>query len=127
MRGEAPTEFAIDLRASFPISGYSAGLPPQVIGSAPLPPAPPALPQIRAVCMSANKNRIAVGTQGCEILEFSYTSRRSFEEVLSPLPTDIKSEQVVVGHFKDELWGLCVRPTTIEGAHHQYCTVSLLG
>lgn len=97
---------------SFLIFGYSQGVE--------LPtPAPP--PPIRSVCLSPDGRRIAVGTQTCEIVEFTKESNVPFVE--NPTDTNIKAFSIVVGHFKDELWGLAVRPSLDGGPETEFCTV----
>ena len=52
----------------------------------------------RAVCVSENMKKLLIGTQRCSILEIELPSTgESFNTLVS-------------GHFKDEVWGLAVRP-----------------
>ena len=55
----------------------------------------------RAVCISENSQKLLVGTQRCSILEIDISSNDSTGEPFNTL---------VSGHFKDEVWGLAVRP-----------------
>ena len=55
---------------------------------------------IRAVCMSVDKKKILVGTQACSILETSIEKESN----------DNNPVELVIGHFKEEVWGLAVRP-----------------
>ncbi len=63
---------------------------------------------IRAVCVSENMKKLLVGTQHCSILELP------LDENVSQLATNNSKGDphivLVSGHFKDEVWGLAVRP-----------------
>jgi microtubule-associated protein-like 6 len=83
-------------------------------------------PPIRSVCLSSDYRRVLVGTQTCEILEFELKSGASFFDESKILidSTDILPSNVVIGHWKDELWGLAIRPCIDDsGQEKEYCTV----
>ena len=73
---------------------------------------------VRSACLSADGSRLLVGTQHCDIVE-------------TPIDLDSftvlrEGQQLVNGHFKDELWGLSVRPPLLNpprGYLGQYITV----
>eukprot|EP01041_Mallomonas_annulata_P001002 gene1002-1969_t len=70
---------------------------------------------VRAVCFSPNGGKVLVGTQDCAIVEFDIAGNGSVLTLRSRLNQ---------GHFKDELWGLSVRPLVKEQQDEpQYCTV----
>ena len=85
-------------------------------------------PSIRAVALSEDFTRLLVGTQTCEILEYVLPDHMSFADpdAAAVKSSSISSAQVVGGHFKDEVWGLAVRPRvpgSTNGADTEYCTV----
>lgn len=84
-------------------------------------------PPVRAVCMSSSGKKIVVGTQTCEILEFV---RRDGDVFSKPELQNLSEDQLmatslVTGHFKNELWGLAVKPGTGNDGKmsDEYCTV----
>ena len=97
----------------------------------------PRAPPIRSVCMSADLTKLLVGTQASEIVEISSLDTRTslirengvnllkvkgkeVKKCTKPEARGAISENVlVVGHYKEELWGLAIRP----GDHNEYCTV----
>eukprot|EP01038_Epipyxis_sp_PR26KG_P010144 gene10144-13646_t len=80
---------------------------------------------VRSVCLSSDGTKVLVGTQNCEIIEFEMTgSDKSFKSKHSLNRSDLKSSSIIGGHFKDELWGLSIRPVTEQNKHIvQFCTV----
>lgn len=83
-------------------------------------------PAIRAVALSEDGTRLLVGTLSCEILEYVLPERLSFAvlDAAAVKASSISAAQLVGGHFKDEVWGLAVRPTLPDsGADREYCTV----
>jgi hypothetical protein len=97
---------------------------------------------VRAAYLSSDKESIVIGTQACEIAEIKPLcggqittlgeSRQGFpcHTNVSGLsvalePVEVARKSLVVGHFKDELWGLAVRPTTDGSDQDEYCTVNL--
>ncbi len=85
------------------------------------------LPPVRSVCLSGNKQKCLVGTQSCEILEFTLKTGRFGDRNKSL--TEVVSKLVVCGHYKDELWGLGIRPLgklngkSDQQSRPEYCTV----
>ena len=71
---------------------------------------------MRAVCLSSDQLRLLVGTQTCEVLEFTLPNSCTFSTLdAAAVPADkIHADQLVCGHFKDEVWGLAVKPLTTE-------------
>lgn len=86
------------------------------------------VPAIRSVCFDPTFTKILVGTQTCEIIECAFPAgsflpdaiRAKIGTVMTYNPSNLVS-----GHFKDEVWGLSIRPVTNEnkeeGTH--YATV----
>ena len=74
---------------------------------------------LRSLCLSYDKKHILVGTQTCEILEFSRRNNNNFcqAEVKSLTDNDLIMNSMVSGHFKNELWGLAVRPETYQDGY----------
>lgn len=104
----------------FCITGYSVGVE-NISAHVDVKP-----PPIRSVCLSSDYKRVLVGTQTCEILEFELKSGASFIDESKILidSTHIIPSTVVIGHWKDELWGLAVRPCIDDsGQEKEYCTV----
>ena len=62
---------------------------------------------VRSICKT-NRGVVLVGTQTCDIFEYSSTGN--------------DSRHLVSGHFKDELWGLAVRPPSSLANTEEYCT-----
>jgi len=62
-------------------------------------------PSIRSVCWKPEEAKVLVGTMASEIFEIN---ARDGE--------DLHGGPLVVGHFKEELWGLAVHPTRAEYA-----------
>lgn len=70
-----------------------------------------AVPAVRAVALSADGTRLLVGTQTCEILEYVLPDQASFATMDAAVQSaKAQATQIVCGHFKDEVWGLAVRP-----------------
>jgi microtubule-associated protein-like 6 len=69
---------------------------------------------IRSVCLSDDRTKILVGTQDCEVVEVQ------LERAVSA--GTVTAEPLLVGHFKDELWGLSVNPAG-QSENEEYCTV----
>jgi len=69
---------------------------------------------VRAVSVSADGGRVLAGTQTCSILQWKIPEKFAQS---SHTDSTNKEEVLVVGHFKDEVWGLAVRPSV-----GQYCT-----
>lgn len=75
-----------------------------------------AVPAVRAVTLSPDFRRLLVGTQTCEILEYTLPGNGSFATLDAAVAAaHAVATQVVCGHFKDEVWGLAIRPVTPEG------------
>ena len=81
--------------------------------------------QIRSLCVSMSADqtqqqpRLLIGTSQCEVTQFKFKDS-SMKEI------DRESKIVMVnGHFRDELWGLAVRPLSTEDpeTNGEYCTV----
>mmetsp|Transcript_9925 Transcript_9925/g.14948 ORF Transcript_9925/g.14948 Transcript_9925/m.14948 type:complete len:2471 (-) Transcript_9925:176-7588(-) len=75
-------------------------------GSFPLYEKSTSSPPIRSVCVSPSEehSRLLVGTQTCELLELEVDVTAELTKMSS------KVTMLVQGHWKDELWGLAVRP-----------------
>ena len=113
------------LLSQFDIAGHSGPVPPPQLTGPP--------PPIRAVCLSPNMKRLAVGTQACEVIEFIRNdTEKDFSQPGSGDPRSVgllvSGRQLVTGHFKGELWGLAVRPFRQPkpdgSSQSEYCTVS---
>ena len=116
-----------------PSDSLTPAMPPQLhlnivaditqVSPPPTPAYPATATAIRSVCMSPSGNRLLVGTQGCEIVEYDlppgFRGLKKTTDLKSPLAIDQK-RVVVSGHFKDELWGLAVRPTIDGSEEDQY-------
>jgi microtubule-associated protein-like 6 len=102
--------------------------------------AKPRAPPIRSVCISSDSSKILVGTAACEIVEIHATSKtpfayagkttsREMEMKSNALiknslePEKMKEDVMIVGHYKHELWGLAIRPSTPDKKSREYCTV----
>jgi echinoderm microtubule-associated protein-like 6 len=73
---------------------------------------------IRSACLSMDGEKLLVGTQNCDIIETDI-DLHTFEAKAFGRPLNN-------GHFKDELWGLAVRPPLVNpprGYLGQYATV----
>jgi len=87
------------------------------------------VPPVRSVCLSGNGTKCLVGTQSCEIIEYTLKSGAAFgnsQEGDTEAACDAK--MLLCGHFKEELWGLGIRPMgRLDNApgHYrpEYCTV----
>jgi microtubule-associated protein-like 6 len=83
-------------------------------------------PAIRSVCMDPNKRKILVGTQTCEIIECALPAGVTFSPTMTVSEQlSVQGENLVSGHYLDEVWGLAVRPITPENRREgtQYATV----
>ena len=102
---------------------------------------------IRSVCMSTDCTKLLVGTQASEIVEVTAPhfeplvstdvtenqnligkiKQKDMKARVSPIDYGFKEELLVVGHYKEELWGLAIRPLSAKdaasGKGHEYCTV----
>ena len=85
---------------------------------------------IRALSLSPDGKKLLVGTISCELLEFSLAELApgGLPDLLREDPAKPKAAlpagaALVSGHFKDELWGLAVRPAFEGGVVGEYCTV----
>lgn len=81
------------------------------------------IPSIRALAFNSDLKKLLVGTDTCEVIEFELPKYESFLNDPTSIPIP---KQLVYGHFKDEVWGLAIRPTTEENRKTgivEYCTV----
>ena len=85
---------------------------------------------IRSVCVSSDGKKLLVGTIASEVCEFNLEGAApgGLTELLVEDPAKAKqalpaASALVNGHFKDELWGLAVRPAIEGGVVGEYCTV----
>lgn len=87
----------------------------------------PGLPPIRSVCLNATGTKCLMGTQFCEIIEVVHNEGKPFTQLLDASvrypETALTTTALVNGHFKDELWGLAVRPSLDGKMSDEYCTV----
>ncbi|RYH20674.1 hypothetical protein EON65_22795 [archaeon] len=67
-------------------------------------------PAVRAITVSDDGRRMLVGTQTCELIE--YTLPSSTFLAASNKSESVAATSLVVGHYLDEVWGLAVRPIT---------------
>ena len=66
---------------------------------------------VRSVCFNKDSRKLLVATKGSEIFEFSNPSDGGEEE---EEPKDINGGALIVGHSKDQLWGLAAHPVKNE-------------
>lgn len=82
-----------------------------------------AVPSVRALCLSPDNTRLLVGTQTCEIIEYTL-SAGTFASLSAKAAATVVPKNLVIGHFHEEVWALAVRPITeqncMEGV--QYAT-----
>ena len=82
------------------------------------------VPPVRSVCLSGDGSKCLVGTQSCEIIEYAVDTALT-DGKAHVLPSKV----LLCGHFKDELWGLGIRPMgrldSEAGKDYrpEYCTV----
>ncbi len=85
------------------------------------------VPPIRSICLSEDMKKCLVGTQASEIIEYTLTTNNgNFFDM--PVKQDLVSSKIILcGHYKDELWGLGIRPRgrldTSDDYRPEYCTV----
>lgn len=97
-------------------------------------------PPLRSVCMSQDGTKLLVGTAACEILELTSSSGELIpagepdagvskalwktKYASAEMQAKVSEEILVTGHYKEELWGLAIRPATADQTGGQeYCTV----
>lgn len=84
-------------------------------------------PAIRSVCLDPTNTKVLVGTQTCEIIECKMDSTKFVPKTLPEenIQQYVRGTCLLSGHYKDEVWGLAVRPVTAENGPEgtQYATV----
>lgn len=75
------------------------------------------LSPIRALCTSPDNRKLLLGTQSCDIIEFTSTASL-FLDANHNSSFQAESFHLQAGHFKDEVWGLATCASTQE-----FCTV----
>lgn len=84
---------------------------------------------IRSLHCNNKGNKIIIGTQRCEIIE--YTNQNDINSSIINIKNNdsvditdkVQGTLLVNGHFKDELWGIDVKKAINDEVEDEYCTV----
>jgi WD40 repeat protein len=83
-------------------------------------------PPVRALSISPDGSKLLVGSQRCDIVEYQLPPDLITNKGKVSTAAMVSSQVLTSGHFQGEVWGLAVRPVTVQNAHEgvRYATVA---